>query len=147
MRLTRIVLIVTNLALLAAFWALASELQFIPGSDHATYKRNPVSLPAPGFRPDVPALDRSLFRTKPILSEPNSSSSASSSRPNIRLLGIVRTAERQVAVIELDGSTLRVEEGGDVNGWQITIVEPRRIRLESAGHHVDVPLDPPNDVP
>jgi len=145
MRLRRFVLVGINLALLAAFWPLADELLSVDVSDPVAYR--PSSHLPPAFIPwpEQPDLERPLFRNGPPPSEHDDPPPTVDSRPTIRLLGITLTNERRVAMIEINGLTLRIEEGGDVNGWQVTQIEPRKIRLENSEQHVDVLLDPPAD--
>ncbi|MDF2810744.1 MAG: hypothetical protein K0S56_1775 [Microvirga sp.] len=139
-------LISVNMALLGAFWPVTDELLSTDKSLRTTFKPSSVLLPVPHSWPEQPELARPLFRVGPSPAEHEDPPGTGSS-PNMRLLGIVLTEQRRIAVLERDGATLRVEEGDDLNGWQVARIEPRKVRLKNSEQHIDVLLDTPADAP
>jgi Tfp pilus assembly protein PilP len=136
-------LIGLNLALLAAFWPSGNELLSGDPLGPATYRQASVPLPESGSRPEQPELARRLFRGEPAPERDVSPSSAAAS-PTMRLVGVVLTDERRVAVIELNGSALRVGEGDAVEGWQVTRIERRMVRLvDVSERRIELSLDLP----
>ncbi|MEE1611419.1 hypothetical protein [Microvirga sp. CF3016] len=136
-------LIGLNLALLAAFWPLASELLSAGSLGPATYRQASVSLPESGSWREQPELARRLFRGEPA-PEHDVSSPSTEASPTMRLVGVVLTDERRIAVIELNGSTLRVGEGDALEGWQVTRIERRMVELvDIAERRLELSLDLP----
>lgn len=146
MRPLRIGLVGVNMALLAAFWPLTDELLSADASRRTAFKPSSVSLPVTNSWPEQPELARPLFRAGPSPAEHEDPQGTGSS-PNMRLLGIVLTEQRRIAVLERDGATLRVAEGDDLDGWQVARIEPRKVRLENSEQHIDILLDMPADAP
>lgn len=147
MRTRRVLIVGVNLTLLVAFWPLTHDFVPVDTSTGVAYKPTSVSMPDFIVLPEQSELVGPLFRAKvppPKADEPASNAGSS---PNLRLLGIVLTDEHQIAVLEHNGATIRVEEGDDLNGWKVTKIESRKIRLESLGQNIDVLLDALEKIP
>lgn len=149
MRPLRIILSGINLLLLAAFWPVAGELLATDRVEHAAYKASPAPVPTPHPQAAQPDLTRLLFRAEPSRIERDDAPPdvGLASGRTMRLVGIVLTDQRRVAVLDRDGTILRVAEGDQVDGWQVTRIERRKIRLQNAEQQIDVPLDRSTDTP
>ncbi|WP_112664628.1 hypothetical protein [Microvirga flavescens] len=145
MRLRRILLIGINIVLVATFGPFIGELLSTDLSAGSTFKVSSVSLPPPVQKPEHPELARTLFHARPLPVDSESLSPEKGSTSNVRLLGVILTEEQRIAVVERAGVALRVEEGDMLDGWQVTMIAARKIRLQSEEQNIDVLLDPPVD--
>ena len=60
-----------------------------------------------------------------------------------RLSGVVVTAERRLALLaDASGQHIKVEEGGDLDGWRMLSISPRRLVLSRADERLEFALTP-----
>ena len=60
-----------------------------------------------------------------------------------RLSGVVVTAERRLALLaDASGQHFKVEEGGDLDGWRMLSISPRRLVLSRADERLEFALTP-----
>ena len=60
-----------------------------------------------------------------------------------RLSGVVVTAERRLALLaDASGQHIKVEEGGDLDGWRMLSISPRRLVLTRADERLEFALTP-----
>ncbi len=60
-----------------------------------------------------------------------------------RLSGVVVTPERRLALlVDPKGRHIKVEEGGDLDGWRMLSISPRRLLLSKAGERLEHDLVP-----
>ena len=60
-----------------------------------------------------------------------------------RLSGVVVTAERRLALlVDASGQHIKVEEGGDLDGWRMLSISPRRLVLSRADERLEFALTP-----
>lgn len=148
MSLRRLLLVALNLALLAAFWpAIDRPAPVGAPAASALVDRAPPPVPDAPRPPDPPDTGRPLFRSRLQPAEPVETPPEAESRPSVRLSGIVLMEDRRVALVEHGETMVRVAEGDELDGWEVTAIEPRAIRLTRAEQQVEVPLDPPVDEP
>lgn len=147
MRRRRLLLIGLNIALLAAFWPFINS-----GAPPSGYPAGSASMTAPSrFLPDPiprtepPSFARPLFRERLVPAEPVETPAPPGL--SVRLVGAALTEGHRIALVEREGTVLRVEEGDELEGWQVTAIAPRAIRFTRAKQHIDVQLDSQTDQP
>ena len=60
-----------------------------------------------------------------------------------RLSGVVVTAKQRLALlVDANGRHITVEEGGDLDGWRMLSISPRRLVLSRAAERLDHALTP-----
>ena len=60
-----------------------------------------------------------------------------------RLSGVVVTAERRLALLaDAGGQHIKVEEGGDLDGWRMLSISPRRLVLSRGDERLEFALTP-----
>ena len=143
--------IVALLAAAAALWLLPIE-RWLPEPLPAAQGQGPAlgaplgQLIAPPARQTFSAVvERPLF---------NASRRASSAAPlsvggepmllgRYRLSGVVVTAERRLALLaDVSGQHIKVEEGGDLDGWRMLSISPRRLVLSRDEERPEFALAP-----
>ena len=145
--------IVALLVVAAAFWLLPIErwlpepLPAVQGRGQSPALGAPLGqLIAPPARQTFSAVvERPLF---------NASRRAPSAAPlsvggepmllgRYRLSGVVVMAERRLALLaDASGQHIKVEEGGDLDGWRMLSISPRRLVLSRADERLEFALTP-----
>jgi hypothetical protein len=116
---------------------------FGPGrrSTNASSKATLSNFPPVKYRPDQPDLRRSLFRAERAAVEEGEPANEPDADLSARLLGVVLTGEKRIALLMRGDVISRVEEGDELDGWKVSEIAIRRVRLDNGERHVDIALD------
>jgi len=125
--------------LLAAGWAVGDPCA-APAADVPPPEAFRAVVERPLFRPDR--------RPVPVAVEPNFPPVLRSEPPPVTFVGTLRRGGRTVALVAgAAPKLLELEPGGDVAGWRVLAVEPRRLVLEKDGDLIEYRLRPEGEGP
>ncbi len=123
------------LAVLATVPDAAGSVRAAPAAEIPPPEAFRAVVERPLFRPDR--------RPVPVAVEPDVPPVLRSEPPPVTFVGTLRRGARTVALVAgASPKLLELAPGGEVAGWRVLVVEPRRLVLEKDGDLVEYRLRP-----